>query len=110
MHSITNSDVKMAAQITFSSILSEIQHSNLNFKIELSPFSASITLKKTAITDSNGFSAIPTHPSSFLLHQAHLEITKLSQEINRMKDEANGFGFRLVNPCTSRLFQSMFRN
>ena len=54
MLSKLDSDMKMAASVKFASILSEIQASNLNFKIELSSFSAVITLKKTAIKDYKG--------------------------------------------------------
>ena len=77
----------MAASNSFFSILNEIQKSNLNFKIELSPFSAIVTLKKTVIRDSKGFSALPSPPSSFLLQQAQFEVSKLSQEISSLKSE-----------------------
>ena len=87
MPSNMNSDVKIAASATFFTLLNEIQTSNLNFKIELSPFSAVIVLKKTPITDSKGFSALPVPQSSFLLQQAQLEIVNLSHEISRLKQE-----------------------
>ena len=43
----------MAAQ-TFQELINRIQASGLNFKIELSPFSAKVTLKKTFTKDLNG--------------------------------------------------------
>ena len=67
------SDVRMAASVSFSSILDEIQKSNLNFKIELSPFSATVTLKKTPITEGKGIPVIPNLPSAFLLKQSNSE-------------------------------------
>ena len=67
MLSKLDSDMKMAASVKFASFLSEIQASNLNFKIELSTFSAVITLKKTAIKDSDGVSALSNPPLSLLL-------------------------------------------
>ena len=81
------SDSKMAASISFSSILNEIQLSNLIFKIELSPFSAVITLKKTPIKLSNGVSAIPSLPSSFLLQRVQQDNFKLSQKLSNLSLE-----------------------
>ena len=71
----------MAAGVTFSSIINEIQESNLNFKINLSPFSATIILKKTAVTNSQGISAMTSLPSFFLLQQAQKEIVRLSHGV-----------------------------
>ena len=44
----------MAATETFRSVLHGIQTSNLNYKIEISPFSATIYLKNSFLTDKNG--------------------------------------------------------
>ena len=77
----------MAASTTFSSILNEIQYSNLNFKIELSPFSAVITLKKTAIKNSKGCSLIPSASSLTLLHQAQQENLEVSRQIFKLSLE-----------------------
>jgi hypothetical protein len=60
----------MATKAPFSSILNEIQVSNLNFKIELTPFAAMITLKTSAIKNQKGIFAIPTTPTYLLLQQA----------------------------------------
>ena len=87
MHSVLDTDLAMAASISYSSILNEIQQSKLNFKIELSPFSAVITLKKTAIKDGSGASSLPPPPSSFLLHQAQQEIFRLSHIISDLENE-----------------------
>ena len=87
MHSVLDSDLAMAASISFSSIVNEIQQSKLNFKIELSPFSAVITLKKTVIKDGNGVSTLPPPPSSFLLHQAQQEILRISHIISDLEKE-----------------------
>ena len=49
------------AQNTFENILDQVQCSNLNFKIDLSPFSAVISLKKTLVKDKFGISRpLPT--------------------------------------------------
>ena len=44
----------MVASRTFNSILQQIQSSNLNFHLQISPFSANISLKKTLIKDKFG--------------------------------------------------------
>ena len=49
----------MDAANTFQNLLHSIQTSSLNFKIELSPFSANINLKNTFIKDRNGNRVIP---------------------------------------------------
>ena len=46
--------VKMIATKSFENILHQIQQSSLNFHIQLSPFSAEISLKKSLIKDLNG--------------------------------------------------------
>ena len=44
----------MIAEHTFNSILQQIQNSNLNYQLQLTPLSSSISLKKTHIRDSAG--------------------------------------------------------
>ena len=39
----------MMAEETFSNIIQQVQLSNLNFQLQLSPFSAMISLKKTLL-------------------------------------------------------------
>ena len=41
----------MMASIAFDNILKEIQTSNLNFQLQVSPFSAQISLKKSLVKD-----------------------------------------------------------
>ena len=49
----------MVASRTFSSILQQIQSSNLNYQFQVSPFSATISLKKTSIKDKHGAPLFP---------------------------------------------------
>ena len=49
----------MLASITFDKILKEIQSSNLNFRCQVSPFSAVISLKKSLVKERNGFVRLP---------------------------------------------------
>ena len=73
-------DLEMAASITFSSILSEIQFLTFNFKIEMIPFAAFITLKKSPLKEKYCTKAMPSAPILFLLHQAQQEIHELKHK------------------------------
>ena len=53
------------ASIAFDRILQEIQTSNLNFQLQVSPFSAQISLKKSLVKDRNGSCRLPPSESSF---------------------------------------------
>ena len=44
----------MIAENTFANIIQQVQSSNLNFQLQLSPFSAMISLKKTPVKDKSG--------------------------------------------------------
>ena len=56
MHQLNASDLNptMVASKTFDSILEQIQSSNLNFQLHISPFSANISLKRSPIKDKSG--------------------------------------------------------
>ena len=66
----------MAASKAFDKILDCVKSSNLNFCLQLSPFSANISLKKTLVKDKAGFYL--THPenSDLSLLQNHDEEKK----------------------------------
>ena len=49
-----NSDGTMAAMKTFDYILNQIQQSCLNYRLDVSPFSAIISLKKSFAKDKSG--------------------------------------------------------
>jgi hypothetical protein len=61
-NSTSDFDLTMAASLWFEGILKDVQESNLNFRIERSPFSAVIYLKKTFIQSRLG--NFVTHPPS----------------------------------------------
>ena len=52
----------MVAKRSFDSILEQVQASNLNFQLQVSPFSATISLKKTLIRDKFGNLLLPPSP------------------------------------------------
>ena len=83
---MTVTDLEMATSTCFSSILHEIQLSNLNFKIEMTPFAAFITLKKKVIKDKNGIPALPSPPIICLLQQAQQEIFNMQVENTELKE------------------------
>ena len=57
----TNSDSEstMYANQTFNSILTQVQNSYLNFHLQISPFAAVISLKKTLVKDHDGVPLLP---------------------------------------------------
>jgi seryl-tRNA synthetase len=58
---------------SFENILEQVKNSNLNFKLELSPFSAVICLKKSLVKDKFGqnLQATPTIPKNLNLENAY---------------------------------------
>ena len=55
-----DSKAAMLASIAFTDILNVIQSSNLNFQLQLSPFSAYISLKKSLVKDKTGAPFFPS--------------------------------------------------
>ena len=87
MRQITDSDVKsstMLASNVFKDILDKIQSSNLNFQLQVSPFSAQISLKKSLVKDKSG-NMLP--PPDSLRAQSHEEIKNLVDKNKRLQKE-----------------------
>ena len=80
-------ELRMAVDATFSSILNEIQLSRLNFFLQITLFAAYITLKKSVIKNQYGIQAVPSPPFLFLLQQAQQTIAELHEENKRLKIE-----------------------
>ena len=70
----------MAINTTFGSILNEIQLSNLNFSIQMTPFAAYIVSKKSAQKDLDGVPVSPSPPVLYLFQQAQQEYLALQDE------------------------------
>ena len=100
---ITNPE--MLADQTFKNIIDGIQNSNLNFQLQVSPFSAFISLKKSLVKDKSGSylqppsqATAPTLPSqdlaNLLLRIKELESDLLIERnnhcdvLNKYKDES----------------------
>ena len=73
------------ASIAFDRILQEIQTSNLNFQLQISPFSAQISLKKSLVKDKDGSCRLPPSESSFIRSES--EFSTLQRE--KMQVENN---------------------
>ena len=77
------SDPKMLADQTFNNILYEIQRSNLNFQLQVSPFSAYISLKKSLVKDRCGSLLLPPLSSS----NVNTDYAKLIARINQLEND-----------------------
>ena len=84
---ISDGDPTMAAKRAFENILDLIQSSNLNFQLQLSPFSASISLKKSLIRDKTGKVLLPHYPPAPAHedHEADHHNSLLVSEKNKFK-------------------------
>ena len=68
-----DSGLTMAINMKVNSIINEIQLSNLNFVVNMTPFAAYITLKKSVQTDKDGSYLSPSPPVMCLFDQARSE-------------------------------------
>jgi len=71
----TITELTIAVNMTFNSILNEIQFSKLNFAINLTPFAAYITLKKSTQVDKQGT------PLYTILQQSNQELSAAQAKI-----------------------------
>ena len=81
----SDSDLTMAVNATFNAILNEIQLSKFNFSINLTPYAAYVTLKKSTLVDLNGEVTFPSPPSFSLLEDSFRERVTADTEIERLK-------------------------
>ena len=72
----------MEASKSFENLLNHVKNSNLNFKLELSPFSAVISLKKSFVKDKSGNILLSSSSvESSQVHQIREENLALCQKI-----------------------------
>ena len=83
---IVVTESKMAIDSTFNSIINEIQMSKLNFGIQLTPFAAYITLKKSTQVDKNGDYAVPSPPLFLILQQSYRDLCAAQEENTRLME------------------------
>ena len=75
----------MEASDTFENLLEHIQNSNLNYKLERSPFSAIISLKKSVVRDKSGNMFSPATNTSFCDRRMQEENKNLRQQIENLE-------------------------
>ena len=75
MKELSDSDrnLAMLASNAFANIINQIQTSNLNYQLQLSPFSAYISLKKSLIKEKSGAPRLPPAPETTVLKDPSLE-------------------------------------
>ena len=89
----TDSDYNptMVASFAFETIIDNIRNSNLNFQLQMSPFSAQISLKRSLVNDKAGIprlpSTIPAATFSKRNMQLEIELNNLKVENARVRDE-----------------------
>ena len=84
---LINSDINMLAANSFNSILNHIQNSSLNYQLQLSPFSALVSIKKSFIKDKSGQTVLP--PECFITpaYKSELELRNESSRYEKLKQE-----------------------
>ena len=82
-----NSDFNpaMAASAMFDSIINQVRSSNLNFQMQMTPFSATIVLKKTLIRDTSGFALIPATYKNHKEEMVEQKYKKVTEEMKPFK-------------------------
>ena len=105
MQQIQDSDINFAmiASNTFDRILQEIQTSNLNFQLQVSPFSAQISLKKSLVKDRKGSYCLQSESS---MSRTESEILILQNKNLKIENDLNKLYKsyeRAVNDCEEAL-------
>ena len=80
-----DSDVTMLAADIFNKLVNQIQNSCLNYQLMLTPYSASISLKKTFVKDKTGRTILPTDLKDTLCDfpkKSDNHYSKLQQELD----------------------------
>ena len=82
----SDSDLAMAASLWFEGILNDVQESNLNFRIERSPFSAVIYLKKTFVQSRLGNFVTPPPSKSVIISSVKSENLSHAKKIEYLEN------------------------
>ena len=77
----------MTTAKAFDSILQQIQNSNLNFKLQLSPFSANISLRKSPVIDKFGNPLLPCVASAEKFAALSSKNKQLECDLLKVKNE-----------------------
>ena len=89
MEKYTDSDLTMVAAKSFDQILHQITSSSLNYHLQVTPYSAIISLKKSLLNDKSGYPMQP-RPNQALDNVHHQELIvknlKLQAELQMLKE------------------------
>ena len=92
---LSDLDTTMLAKNAFDEILELVKTSNLNFQMNVSPFSATISLKKSFIRDKFGniLAPTPVNPASqeFSTHHENAELVKKNEHLSQKIQEIENF-------------------
>ena len=93
-----DSDLTMADSHTFDYVLHQIISSSLNFQLQLSPFSANISLKKSFVKDKSG---IPLLSNSLQYSVQDQELLTQNMQLKLELQSLNTKHEELVKECAS---------
>ena len=86
-----NSDVQKYAMSVFDDIICRVRRSNLNFQLQLSPFSAVISLKKSVVKNSEGVPIIPEpkeiEANNDALQRSYAALEAADKKIQYLEDQ-----------------------
>ena len=99
---ISDVNPTMLANATFDKILEQIQTSNLNFQLTLSPFSAAISLKKSFIKDKYGNILLPS-PSTKVISQQEFNLQHDNAELVEKNEKLDQQNLQLQRTNQSQL-------
>jgi chromosome segregation ATPase len=80
-------DLTMITTRTFDNIIGQIQKSNLNFQLQISPFSAIISLKKSLVKDKSGSLLLPPDSQRSLQDSTGVELATLVAKNNMLEHD-----------------------
>ena len=95
-----NSDSTMLATASFNHILHQIQTSCLNYQLRITPFSASIQIKKSLVKNMDGQPFFSVNSNSYDVHDLPSDNTEknfqLSQELDLLKSKQKEYVLELA--------------
>ena len=94
MENFTDSDAAMLANNNFESILSSVRDSCLNYSIHISPFSATISLRKTIAKDKTGAYITP--------RQCKSENSDLVRKVSLLEDKLTNLDMKYEEALSAR--------
>ena len=87
----SDKNLTMHATKIFNEILDKVKMSNLNFCIQMSPFSANISLKKSFIKDKSGAYILPSIAAYLSHNNDHLSMKLFGRKIKRFLRKSNNY-------------------